>query len=880
MILRRLKRRLRALLFKKTLENELDAELRDHLERQVEENIAAGMTPGEARLDALRAFGGFEQAKEYCRDARGVTWFEDLRQDLHFGIRMLSKSPGFTFTAIFTLALGICANTIIFSSADATFLRPLSFPNQDRLVMIFERNPEIGIARGSVSPADVIELRGQAQTLQEVVAIRNRGYVLTAEGVTERSASYEVSAAFFESLGVQPQIGRTFKHGEDQDGHAQVVVLRHGFWQTRFGGDPQVVGKQITLDERPFEIIGVMPRHFEFPFGAGDMWTPFVMGPGMKQDLHSHQLRAIGLLKEGYTIEQASTELRNISERLQQQFPEQEAGRTAYAMALNDEYTRVAKDYVPMMIGSALLVLLIACSNVANLLLARAATRRKEMAMRLALGATRSRLIRQLITESVLLALLGGLLGYALAGWGLEAMSRGIPSAMSKFIPGWSRLGLNTTALVFTASISVLSGILFGLAPAWQATNINQTLKDGGSTSRSGSFTRRLIRNGLVVSQIGFSLMLLIAAGLLVRSFIQVVHADLGVKPASVVTMNLELPREKYSGKDLQRNLYQELIGRVENLSGVNAAGAINILPMSGNRSSGKFQIEGRPSDKGREHYTQIRIATPGYFAAIGTELRKGRLFDARDDAQASRVALVNQAFADHYLLNDEVPGPWIKLGETQGERFEIIGVIANAMKDEMVNVNEPGVYLPFSQQPTPQMNLVVRAPNIGERIVPPVRRELSELDSRLALAEIKTMEQVISERRSPQAFIMWILVIFGFAALSMAAVGMFAVMAYAVTQRNHEIGVRMALGAQSSDVLKLILGRGLRLTAFGLVIGLSGAFALTRFMRSLLYDVSPSDPPTFLAVVVILTFFALMACYIPARRATKVDPLIALRCE
>lgn len=882
MILRRLKQLLRALLLKDTVEHELDAELRYHLERQIEQNIAGGMTPGEARLDALRAFGGFDQAKEYCRDARGVTFFEDLRHDLRFGLRLLSKSPSFTFIACFTLALGICATTTIFSSADAILLRPLSFPNQDRLVMLFERNQELGISRSLVSTGDVIECRAQAQTLQEVIAIRNRDYVLTADGVTERYTSYEVSAAFFEALGVPPLIGRGFQHGEDEEGRAQVVVLRHGFWQTRFGGDPQIVGKQILLNEKPFEIIGVMPRHFEFPYGVGDIWTPLVIEPRMKQDHRSHNLRAVGLLREGQTVAQATAELRNISLRMQQQFPEHEGGRTAYAVALNDEYTRVAKNYIPMMIGSALFVLLIACSNVANLLLARAATRRREMAMRLALGATRRRLIRQLLTESVLLALFGGLVGCALAGWGLEALSRSIPSAMSKFIPGWSRLGLNSTVLVFAASISVLTGILFGLVPAWQATNtdINQALKDGGSAAKSGRFGRGLMHHGLVVSELALSLMLLIGAGLFVRSFIQILHDDLGVKPESVVTMNVELPRDKYSGEDLQRNLYHQLIERIETLRGVTGAGAINILPMSGNRSSGKFQIEDRPFDKGKEHYTQIRVATPGYFAAIGTELRKGRLFDARDDMQARRVVLVNQAFADHYLLNDGVSGRWIKLGEAQDTRFEIIGVIANAMKDEMVNVDEPGLYLPFSQNPTPQMNLVIRAPNTGEQIVPAVRKELAELDSRLALAEIKTMEQVISERRSPQALVMWMLVIFGSAALSMAAVGMYAVMAYSVTQRTHEIGVRMALGAQSEDVLKLMMGRGLRLTTVGLGIGLAGAFALTRFMRNLLYDVSPSDPTTFLAVVVILTGFALMACYIPARRATRVDPLIAIRCE
>lgn len=873
-MLGRIKKRLRALAFKRVVDRELDAELRYHLERQIEQNIKSGMSPDEARLDALRSFGGVEQAKEYCRDARGVRMLEDLWQDLQYGIRILLKSPGFTLISIATLALGISANTMIFSSADVNLLRPLSFPNQERLVMLFERNADVGLTRGWVSPGNVIEWRAQAQTFQEVIVIRNQDYVLTGEGAPERYTSYGVSAAFFDALGVQPQLGRAFQPGEDEEDHAQVVVLRHGFWQTRFGGDPQIVGKRLLLNDKSFEVIGVMPKDFEFPYGGGDMWTPFVFEPRMKQDHGSHNLRVLALLKPGETMAQANAELHNISLRIQQQFPELEAGRVAYAVALNEEYTRVAKNYVPILIGSALFVLLIACSNVANLLLARAATRRKEMVVRLALGATRRRLMRQLLTESMLLALFGGLLGYLLAGWGLEAIAKSIPASMSRFIPGWSRLGLNNTVLVFTASISIFTGILFGLAPAWQAanTNLNQTLKEGGR--------RRLMRQTLVVAELALSLMLLIGAGLFVRSFIEMLRADLGVKPDSVITMNLELPRDKYPAEEMRRDFYQQLLQRVETLPGVADAGAINLLPMSGNRSSGKVQIEGQPSEKGKEQYTQIRLVTPGYFAAIGTELRKGRLFNERDGAQAPRVVLVNEAFVARHLKDSEAVGRRLKLGEAQDTPFEIVGVVANAMNDEMVELIEPGIYLPFAQHPTPQMNLVVRAPGAGEQIAPAIRSELATLDPRLPLSEVKSMGQIIYERRSPQALMMWMLVIFGLTALLMAAVGMYAVMAYSVTQRTHEIGVRMALGAQPMDVLKLILGRGMKLMTIGLGIGLAVALPLTRLMRNILYGVSASDPLTLFAVVTILAVVAMLACYIPARRATKVDPLVALRYE
>lgn len=882
MILGRLQRRLRALLLKSTAERELDAELRYHLERQIEQNIQGGMSPRDARLDALRSFGGFEQAKEYCRDARGLRLLEDLLQDMRYGVRTLLNSRGFTLIAIATMALGISANTIIFSSADATMLRPLSFPNQDRLVMLFERNPEAGFSRGLVSPGNVMELRARAQTLQEIVVIENRDYVLADEETLERHTSYGVSASFFDAIGVQPQLGRGFLPGEDAEGHSQVVILRHSFWQTRFSGDPQVLGRRLLLNDKPFEVIGVMPKGFEFPYGGGEMWTPFVFDPRMTQDHGNHNLRVLSLLRPEVTVPQANAELRNISTSIQQQFPDQEGGRIAYAVALNQEYTRVAKNYVPMLIGSALFLLLTACSNVANLLLARAATRRKEMAVRLALGATRLRLMRQLLTESVLVALAGGVIGCLVAGFGLEAITKGIPTEISKFIPGWGRLGLNNTVLVFTALISVLTGILFGLAPAWQATNTNlsKALKEGGSKGKPEKSGRRTMHHSLVVVELALSVVLLIGAGLFVRSFIEILHADLGVKPDSVVTMNLALPRDKYQGEESQRDFYQRLLQRMEALPGVTGAGLIDLLPMSGDRRTGKFHIEGQPSERGKDKYTQIRLATPGYFAAIGIESRKGRLFNHRDGAQTPPVVLVNEAFVSRYFKNSDVLGRQLKLGEEERTRFEIVGVVANAMNEEMVDVFEPGVYLPFAQHPAPKMNLVVCAPNAGDQIVSALRGELATLDPRLPLAEVKMLDQIIYERRSPQALIMWILVSFSIASLLMAGAGMYAVMAYAVTQRTHEIGVRMALGAKSVDVLKLILGRGLRLTTIGLAIGLGGAVALTRFMRNLLYTVSPSDPLTFLAVVMILTVFGLLACYIPARQATKVDPLTALRYE
>src|SRR5215475_13979771 len=502
-----------------------------------------------------------------------------LWQDLRYGARILLKKPGFTLIAALAIALGIGAVTTIFSAADATMLRPFSFPNQERLMMLFERKQEAGITRASVSPGNVIALGEQSQTLQEVVVMRNRDYILTGDGPPERYTSYGVSAAFFDALGARPQLGRTFRLGEDEEGSAQVVVLRHAFWQTRFGGDPKIVGKQIMLDDKPFEVIGVMPEGFEFPYGGGEMWTPFVIDPRMKQDHYNHYLSVMGLLKPGATMAQANDELGTISGRIQRQFPDQETGHIAYVEGVNEYFTRGVRVAMPALIGAAIFVLLISCSNVANLLLARAATRRKEMAVRLAMGATRWRVARQLLTESVMLAIVGGAFGCLMAAWGVESLFKGIPESMAKYIPGWNRAGLSYAALVFTGLVSILTGVLFGLAPAWQAakTSLNETLKEGGDKSAPGKSGRGLLRNGLVVAQLAIATILAIAAGVFVRSFIEILRADLGVRPDGAVTMGLA-PRDNYPEEEQRRNLYQQLLQRIESLPGVTGAGAISTL--------------------------------------------------------------------------------------------------------------------------------------------------------------------------------------------------------------------------------------------------------------------------------------------------------------
>lgn len=805
----------------------------------------------------------------------------DIGRDFRFGARMIRKNAGLAALVVLALALGIGINTTIFSSVDAMVLHPFSFSNEARLVVLFERKLSIGITRASISPGNVIEWRAQSQTLQEIVAMHNREYIMTGDGSPERCTSYAVSASFFDTLGVEPQLGRGFQPGEDQEGREQVAVLRHAFWQTRFGGDPEIVGKQILLDGKQFTVIGVMPEHFDFPYNGGEMWTPLVFGPQMTREHSEHYMRVLGLLKPDVTLEQANADLDRISKRIEQQYPDGEAGHSAVAVSLNEWYTRGVRVALPAIIGSAIFMLLIACSNVANLLLVRASTRRKEIALRLALGASRWRVIRQLLTESVMLAIAGGTLGVLMASWSLQAIALGIPSGMSRYIPGWSQAGLNHRVLAFTALISVLTGVLFGFVPALRATgtNLNQTLKEGGTrTVMSGS---NRMRNALVVVEIALSLVLLIGAGLMVRSVIWVLQTDLGVKPDGVVTMNLVLPREKYVQAQQRLNLCEQLLDRIAALPGVINVGAVHALPMSGRGDGNSFQIVGRPEfEPGKEPHTDFRIATPGYFAAIGTEVRKGRSLNEQDTARAKRVLLVNEAFAARFLKGTEAVGQRITMGSDRDKPLEIIGVVANVMNDDLDDLAEPCVYLPFAQNPVGHMALVVRATGAPVEIVPAVRRELAEIDAGLPLSEVRLMTDVIYERRSPKEVMMWMLVVLGLLALALAAVGTYAVMAYAVTERTQEFGVRIALGAQTADILKLVLGRGLKLALIGIGMGLAGAFTLTRALARLLYGVTSSDLLTFAGVSLGLGMVAVLACYIPARRAARVDPMTALRCE
>jgi putative ABC transport system permease protein len=808
---------------------------------------------------------------------------ESLLRDLKFSARSLAKRPGFAVVAVLTLALGIAANTTIFSTEDALILHPFSFPNQERLLVFWERNAAVGTVRGSVAPGNFGDWREQNQTCEQVVAIDQQSFSLADGAHAERFAGYGVSQGFFETLGVKAALGRTFLREESEPGHDQVVVLKHGFWQLHFGGDPNIVGKTIALNRKVFTVIGVMPADFNYPYNGGEMWTPLVFD---KEELHnrgSHYLRVIGLLKPGVAVAQAQADLRAIAARAQQQFPETNSGRDVSVVTLTDDAVRGARTGVPILMGAVVFVLLIACANVANLLLVRAASRQRETAVRLALGASRARLIRQALTESILLALMGGALGLFISVWAIQALAHGIPEGFSKFIPGWSRLGVNLNVLAFTFIVSVLAGAFAGLASVWHSTrtNLNEALK-AGSRGDSGRGAHSRLRNVLVVSEVALSLVLLIGAGLMVRSFVEILRADLGIRPENVLAMETALPRDEYKDESKRIEFYRQLVGRVGSLPGVVKAGAVDIVPFSSSYSENTFQIVGQtPFPKGQEPYAEVRVATLGYFDAIGTSLRSGRSFNEQDDAKTTKVVLVNEAFARRFLPGKQPIGQRLDLGSgSEKDEREIIGVVADVKNDDLDEAPDPSMYVPYAQNARLTMSLIIRATQDPTQLASAVRNEVGSLDPNLPVSNVKTVSQMIYERVSPKRLMAYILAVFALSALLLAAVGIYGVMSYAVTQRTQEIGIRMALGARAADVLKLVVKNGMSLALIGVAIGLVGSFALTRLLQNLLFHVTPTDALTFAGVSSVLVVVALFACFVPARRATKVDPLVALRDE
>jgi predicted permease len=798
-----------------------------------------------------------------------------LRQDLKYTFRMLWKEKAFAAIAIITLALGIGANTAIFSVINAVLFRPLPYREPARLVTVLHEgsNP--------VAPANFLDWRAQNHVFESMAAAQIWEPTLTGKDQPEQLHALQMTADMFSVLGVNAIAGRTFNTGEDQPGNEHVVVLSHRFWQRRFNADKNIIGQRLTLNGEGYTIIGVMPEDFQFaPFWAtrAEIWTPLNLASRIN-DRRGQSLRVFARLKPGVTHEQAQSEMDAINNRLAADYPKENKGLVTSVDSLHEKVVGKSRTALLILFGAVGFVLLIACANVANLMMARATARRKEIAVRAALGASRSRIARQLLTESVMLSLVGGVLGLLLAMWGIEALKMLGPANL----PRLNNIGLDYYVLGFTLGLSVLTGMLFGLAPVFQTrrVDLNETLKEGGRRASDGG-SRASVRRLLVISEMGLALMLLISGGLMIRSFLRLLYIEPGFNPRQVLTMTVSLAGSEHSTEAKRAAFFNELMGRVESIPGVQSASAINHLPLGGDIWNLGFTIEGRPAPQPGESQSAVyRIVRPRYFQTMGVTLIKGRDFTERDNDAAPGVVIINEAFARRYFQGEEPLGKRINVSNDSRNPREIVGVIMDAKQSDLTLAPRPETYLPHMQAASPRsLTLVIRSSSDMGALAQAVQQEVWTIDKNLPVSEIRTMEDVVAESIGQQRFNMILLSLFACVALVLAAVGVYGVMSYSVTQRTHEIGIRMALGASARDVLRMVVKQGMTLALLGVGLGLIGAFALTRLMSGLLFDISPTDSLTFTVIPIVLTGVALVACYIPARRATRVDPMIVLRYE
>jgi putative ABC transport system permease protein len=801
---------------------------------------------------------------------------ETLLRDIRYGLRGLLKRPGFTIIALIALALGIGANTAIFSLVNAVLLRPLPFAEPDRLVWVYG-NIRNGGNRASVSPLDFLDYRAQNTTFEEFAASISVPVPLnlTGGGEPERLTAAAVTGNYFQALGVKAAMGRTFLLENEKTGNDQVAVLSYPLWQKRFGGDPAILGKTITLDGKSCAVLGVMPQDFSFPQSA-ELWVPmnFDASPGMKQR-KAHFLRPIGRLKAGVTLAQAQADTDAVARRLEEQYPETNKSWNLRLVSLREQLVGNTRPTLFILFGAVGFVLLIACANVANLLLVRAAGRQKEMALRTALGAGRFRVVRQMITESVLLALAGGALGTLLAVWGVELLVK--LSAGS--IPPTAQVRIDATVLGFTLLISLVTGVLFGLAPALRTMklNLSESLKEGGRSPGEGA-QRNRTRSVLVVLESAVAVVLLIGAGLLVRSLIQLQNTSPGFDAHNLLTMNVQLPREKYATREKAAGFFEQLESRLGGLPGVENVGLISELPLSGQPNDMPYTVEGRPPVSIDQSFDDdFRLVNQQYFAAMRIPLLRGRNFTEQEVRQSAKVVVISELLARQTFPNEEPLGKRLIMMMGK-EPFEIIGIVGDIRHRALEFGPAAAMYLPTYENGG--MNIVIRTKGEPTSIAAAVRKEVQEIDPEQPVAAVKTMEQWLDTSVAGPRYRTALLALFALVALVLASTGIYGVMSYSVSQRTHEIGVRMALGARQRDVLKLVVRQGMTLVVAGVGLGLIGAIALTRVMSSLLFGVTAKDPATFVAVAALLTLVAFVACYLPARRATKVDPLVALRYE
>jgi predicted permease len=881
-----LRYRARALFRRNEVETELDEELRFHFDREVQKNIARGMSQEQARRTARMAFGGHNQVKEDCREARGTSFIELTLDDAKYAMRQLIANPTFSIVMILTLALSIGANSAIFSVINGVLLKRLPYPEPDRLVRLFLSSNEF--PKFPLNPWDFLDFRARNHSFEAIAAFTRGDVQLSGEGEPAKLNGFGITSGYFRVLGLHPELGREFDFQAEIPGNGLQAIISDRLWRTRYDADPNIIGRKLTINMQPFTVIGVMPAGTEHPgneyhsvaYGESvDVWWPFSFG-GNSSQRGSHFIEGIGRLKPGVSADRALAEMNAIMAELGREHPDGDSGWKVLVIPLYNEVVGASRQMLLVLLGAVGIVLLIACANAANLLMARASARQREIAVRLAMGAPRLRVVRQLLTESLLLSCLGGALGLLFAFAGVRALVALLPADF----PRANDIHLSWPVLLFTLAVSVATGILFGLAPAMQAsrTDPKEGLQKASRGTTAGKHQNRL-RSALVMAEVGLASVLLIGAGLMLQTLLNLIHLDPGFKQDHLLTATISLPRAQYKAEEQIASFYERLTTSLSALPGVESAGAGSDLPWTGYDENTGLTVEGKKPLPGEGFHARYHMATPGYFKAMGIPLLQGRFFTTADQKQSTPIVVINHAMAQKYWPGVDAVGKRMSFHDdpkTDSDWLRIVGVVGDVKDQPNSPAAEPAFWWPENQAPQPDMSVAIRTSSDPRQAIDELRQAVRQLDPGLAVADIKLMNEVADSSISTPRFIFALVGLFAGLAILLAAIGAYGVISYTVGQRASEFGLRVALGAQRRDLLQMVLAQSAKLAIPGALIGVILAMSLSRVVRGLVYQVSPTDPVIITAVVLLVLFIALLASYIPARRAAATDPMTSLRTE